>query len=149
MTIIIAGTRLVMPDSSQFRDAMTNSARLLQEDDYAGALRVVDNALAQAVGVGASRWVKILCHHAAIISEFNGDVELAKRYYEQSLAVNPENLRAFYGLARLSREQGAAEAAKQYAARCYRALMRNDDDMLSQGWLELLLKNWPELASGE
>lgn len=138
-----------MPDSSQFRDAMINSARLLQEDDYAAALRLVDNALAQAVGAGASRWVKILCHHAAIISEFSGDVELAKRYYEQSLAVNPENSRALYGLARLSSERGAAEVAKQYAAKCYRALMRIDDDMLSQEWLELLLKNWPELASGQ
>src|ERR1700741_3413194 len=49
---------------------------------------------------------------------------------EQSLASNPENSRAFFGLARIARDQSDTEAAKRYAVRCYQTLSQDDEDFL-------------------
>ena len=135
-----------MSDSTKFRNAITNSARLAEQDDYGRALEVVDEAIAEAVQLGENSWVKTLCHHGAVIARHIENLELAKRYYEQSLASNQENSRALYGLASVAREQGDLKAAKQYAVRCYQALTQNDEDVLREHWLDLLLKNWPEVA---
>ena len=35
-----------------------------------------------------------LSHHATMISTFLGNMELVKRYYQQSLSFSPENPRA-------------------------------------------------------
>jgi tetratricopeptide (TPR) repeat protein len=136
-----------MPDADndqpwhRYRDALSASARLSSEDRD-GALRLVDEAIALAISEQENRWVLTLCHHAALISNFLGKSELVKSYYQQSLAFNPENPRALYGLATVAREQGELELAKEYAARCHRALM-DGDDFLKDVQLEMLLKHWP------
>ena len=62
-----------------------------------------------------------------------------KHYYEKSLAFYPENPRALSGLADVAKEQGELELAKQYAARCYKALI-GGDEFLKKERLETLLK---------
>jgi hypothetical protein len=52
------------------------------------------------------------------------------------------------GLADVVKEEGELELAKEYAVRCYKALMEGDD-FLKDARLERLLKNWPELARQE
>ena len=135
-----------MSDAIKFRDAMSSSTRLLQEDQYQQALTVLDEAIPEAARAGQNIMVCTLCHHAAVIAGFMENLELAKHYYKQSLASDPENSRALYGLATISADQGDHETAKQYAARCYHALTQNDEDNLRKSLMDLLLKNWPEVA---
>jgi Tfp pilus assembly protein PilF len=90
--------------------------------------------------------VRILCHHAAVIARFIGNLDLAKHYYEQSLASNPENATALCGLARVYRDKGQPEVARTYAKRCHDALMRDDSDILKPHLLESLSVSWPEVT---
>ena len=107
---------------SRYRDAMSASMKLMEQDKNEEALRLLDDAIAVAMSENENRWVLTLSHHAAVISNFLGNLELVKRYYQQSLSFNPENPRALLGLANVSKGQGEPELAKSYAARCYKAL---------------------------
>ena len=128
-----------------YRDVMSSSARLAQQGDNEEALRLLDGAIAKAISENENRWVLTLSHHAANISKFLGNWSRVKQYYEKSLALNPENPRALSGLADVAKEQGELELAKQYAARCYNALI-GSDDFLKKERLETLLKKWPEVS---
>lgn len=125
---------------------MTESARLFEQADSGRAFELVDEAIAEAAKLGENSWVRTLCHHGAVIARFSENLELAKRYYEKSLASSPKNGRALYGLAFIAREQGDAESAKRYAAKCYQALSQDNEGFLRDEWMELLLKNWPDVA---
>ena len=110
-----------------YRDVMSSTARLAQHDKEEEALRLLDDAIAMAIRENENRWVLTLSHHAAVISRLRGNHSQVKHYYEMSLAFNPENPRALSGLADVAQEQGELELAKQYAARCYKALIEGDD----------------------
>jgi len=125
---------------------MSNSVRLLQRDECEAALRLLDESIAEAVREHQISWIRTLCHHAAVVSNFMGNSQLEKHYYEQSLAFDPENPRALYGLAKLAREQRAPEIARQYAARCHRAIVEGNNDILKDSLLESVVKHWPEVA---
>jgi hypothetical protein len=128
-----------------YRDAMSSSARLVQQGDDEEALRLLDGAIARAISENENRWVLTLSHHVAVLSNFLGNWSQVKQYYEKSLAFNPENPRALSGLADVAKEEGELELAKQYAARCYKALI-GGDDFLKKERLERLLKKWPEVS---
>ncbi len=130
---------------AQYKGVMSASSKLAKQNDNEGALRLLDDAIAVAIRENESQWVLTLSHHAAVISNFLGDLSRVKHYYEQSLALSPENPRALSGLADVAKEQGELELAKEYAARCYKALMEGDD-FLKKGRLEMLLKKWPEVS---
>lgn len=49
------------------------------------------------------------------------------------------------GLAGVAKAKGELELGKQYAARCYKALLEGDD-FLKKKRLEMLLKKWPEVS---
>jgi tetratricopeptide (TPR) repeat protein len=117
----------------------------MQQNDNEEALRLLDGVIALAVGENEKRWVLTLSHHAANISNLLGDLSRVKQYYRKSLEFNSENPRALAGLADVAQEQGELELAKEYAARCYKALMEGDD-FLKQERLETLLKKWPEFS---
>jgi tetratricopeptide (TPR) repeat protein len=129
----------------RYRDAMSASTKLMQQGENEEALRLLDGAIAMAISENESRWLLTLSHHAAVISNFLGSFSRVKHYYEKSLTFNPENPRALAGLADVAKEQGELELAKEYAARCYRALIEGDD-FLKKERLETLLKKWPEVA---
>jgi Tfp pilus assembly protein PilF len=129
----------------QYRDAMSSSARLAQQGDNEEALRLLDGAIAMASKENDRQWVLTLSHHAAVISNFLGNLSRVKHYYQHSLAFNPENPRALSGLADVAKEEGEVGLASEYASRCYKALMEGDD-FLKDARLEALLKKWPEVA---
>ena len=129
----------------RYRDAMSASTKLMQQDENEEALRLLDGAIAMAIGENENQWVLTLSHHAAVISNFLGNLSRVKHYYQKSLAFNPENPRALAGLADVAKEQGELELAKQYAPRCYKALIEGDD-RLKKERLEMLLKKWPEVS---
>jgi Tfp pilus assembly protein PilF len=130
---------------NRYRDAMSKSVRLMQDSRNQEALTLLDDAIAMAISEEENRWVLTLSHHAAVISNFLGDLPKVKHYYQTSLTYNSENPRALSGLADVAKEVGEIERAKQYAARCYKALVTGDD-LLKEERLEMLLKEWPELA---
>ncbi|HWY53053.1 MAG TPA: hypothetical protein VNZ03_01230 [Terriglobales bacterium] len=124
---------------------MSSSAKLSQQGDTDEALRLLDSAITMASKENDRQWVLTLSHHAAVISNFLGNLSRVKHYYQQSLAFNPENPRALSGLADVAREEGELELAREYAARCYKALMEGDN-FLKDARLETLLKKWPEVG---
>jgi Tfp pilus assembly protein PilF len=140
-----------MPDTEnyqpwhRYKDAISKSAMLAQQDDNEGALRLLDSAIAMAISEHERQWVLTLSHHAAVISNFLGNLSRVKHYYQQSLAFNPENPRALSGLADVAKEEGELELAKEYAARCCKVLMEGDD-FLRDARLETLFKKWPDVA---
>ena len=129
----------------RYYDVMNLSTKLIQLKDNEGALRLLDDAIATAIGEQANRWVLILCQHAAVISKFLGNLPRVKHYYEKSLEFNPENGRALAGLADVAKKQGELASAKQYMARYYNA-PEEDEDFLKKERLETLLKKWPEFS---
>ena len=129
----------------RYRDAMSASTNLIQQDDNEEALRLLDDAIAIAMRELENQWVLTLSHHAAVLSNFLGDLERVKHYYQQSLSFNPEDPRALVGLANVAKEQGEPELAKGYAAQCYKSLMHGDA-FLKDARLETLLKEWPDIA---
>ena len=124
---------------------MSAAARLSLEDGDE-ALRLLGDAIALAISEHENRSVLTLSHHAAVVANSLRDLSRVKRYYQQSLAFDPENPSALCGLADVAREEGELELAKEYAARCYKILTEGNDS-LKNAWLETLLKKWPEVAS--
>ncbi len=99
----------------RYRDAMSVSTNLIQQDDNEGALRLLDDAIAIAMRELENQWVLTLSHHAAVLSNFLGDLERVKHYYQQSLSFNPEDPRALLGLATL--QKGKASLSSRRATR--------------------------------
>jgi Tfp pilus assembly protein PilF len=131
----------------RFMNVMTASVHLMQRNENEEALHMLDEAIEAATAVKENMWVLTLCHHAAVISRFQGNMLRVSHYYKQSLAMNPDNPRALEGLADAAKEQGDLELAKQYAARCYKVLTESNDVFKKQR-LETLLTKWPEVAEG-
>jgi Flp pilus assembly protein TadD len=104
----------------------------------------LDGAITETIGEREASHIVTLCHHAAVLSRFTGDISRAKRYYEQSLVSQPNNPRALYGLAQVALEQGDTEVARRYAIQCHAALLQSEDSAIKEGLLELLTKHWPE-----
>jgi len=125
---------------------MTASANLAQADGEK-ALRPVDDAIAVAINENDIRWAVKLDHHAAIIATFLGKTELSKRYYQESLALSPENPVALYGLAKAAKDEGNFGFGKEYAVRCHKALIEGEEFLRDARLesFEMLLKDWPLL----
>ena len=137
-----------MAEVNRFRNAMRDSVDLAQQGKDQDALKLVDESISEAIRDQQISWIRILCHHAAVISYHLGNQQLVKHYYEQSLTSDPENPQALYGLANVAQEQGELEIAKQYAARCHRAIVQGNDEMMKRGLLDLVVKRWPEVGGG-
>lgn len=90
----------------RYRDAVSASTKLMEQDKNEEALQLLDGAISMAISETENRWVLTLSHHAAIIARFLGDWPRVKHYYEQSLAFNPDNPAALSGLADVAREVG-------------------------------------------
>ena len=129
----------------RYRKAMSASTELTRQDKKREALRLLDDAIAKAESENESRWVLTLSHHAANISRFLEDLPRVKHYYLESLKFNPENPRALSGLADVAKAEGELELAKEYAARCYKALIVGDD-FLKKERLQTLIHKWPEVS---
>ena len=107
----------------RYRDAVSVSTKLMQQNRNEEALQLLDGAIAMAISETENRWVLTLSHHAAVIARFLTDWPRVKHYYEQSLTFNPDNPAALSGLADVAKEQGELVLAREYAARCYKVLI--------------------------
>ena len=129
------------------RHAINGSIELSRLGKQQEALRLLDDAIADAIRDGSgTASISALCHHAAILCRFADDFGLVKHYYEQSLVHNPDNPRALYGLAEVALKQGNADLARQYAKKSYDATVQGDDEIAKRGLLDLITKQWPDVA---
>jgi Tfp pilus assembly protein PilF len=137
-----------MDDHERLRGAMNGSVKLWKLGERQQALKLLDDAISGTIREGGYiPSIRTMCHHAAILCRSSGELDLAKHYYEQSLAHSPENPMALYGLAALALEVGDLELAKSYATRSYRATVHGDDEIAKIGLLDLILKQWPDVGS--
>jgi tetratricopeptide (TPR) repeat protein len=134
-----------MADLDQLKRAMHDSSELWKAGEPEKALELLDNSISAALQENRSSWIRTLSHHAAVIAGSEGNLGRVKHYYEQSLAYNPGNPPALYGLAKVLFEQGETELAKRYATECREAALGSDDE-IDRGILELIAKKWPELG---
>jgi Tfp pilus assembly protein PilF len=134
-------------DFDRLKAAMNDSIRLSQLGQNKEALKLLDDAIAEAIQEHRSSWILTLTHHAAILCSYKGDLDLVQHYYQQSLTYNPENPRALYGLARVSLQRGETQTAKQFAKRSFEAILRSDDEIVKAGLLDLIVKQWPEMRT--
>lgn len=118
----------------------------MERGEHGEALKLLDDSIAETKRDRNVSWIRTLCHHAAIVCRFDENLASAQHYYEESLASDPENARALYGLATVALDQGQLEIAKQYATRCHTANLRCDDEILKKGLFDLLVKHWPDAA---
>jgi len=138
-------THTVMTMNNRFKNAITSSVQL-ERGEHAAAMGLLDSVIAEAIKHGEIRWIRTLCHHAAIMCRFRENWASARAYYEQSLTSDPENARALYGLAAIALDEGDSVAARQYAIRCRTSILRSDDEILGVGPLDLIAKDWPDLV---
>jgi hypothetical protein len=134
-----------MRELEKLRLAVNRSSELWKVGQQERALKLLDDAVAAAIGESNTSIIPALSHHAAVMANWAGDLPRVRHYYEQSLFYGPENPKALYGLARVLAEQGESELAKSYASRCYEAVLHSDDEM-DRGLLDLIVKQWPELG---
>lgn len=132
-----------MTDLDQLKLVIHQSSELSKRGEDEKALALLDEALTEAICEKRAMWIRILSHHAAVISDSVGDLQRIRRYYEQSLASNPDNARALYGLAKTLQRQGETERAKQCATKCYQALQGSGSE-LDRILFELVVDSWPE-----
>lgn len=135
-----------MTEINSFRDVITKSTKLTGEASYKESLEILDDAIAEAARQENNSWRLTLCHHAAMVANFAGDVERERQDYQKSLFSNPENPRALPGRAKVAKDAGDLEIAKQYAAKRYEALLVSDDEIIKEGLAELVVKNWPHIV---
>ena len=133
-----------MPELDRLKRAINESGELSRRGNNREALRLIDDLVAQAIQENRPSWVTTLCRHAAVICDHAGEIDLVTRYCEQALAYSPDDALSFYKLADVSLRQGRMDTAKEYAAKSYRICkLRSEQE---RGLMELLLKQWPELA---
>jgi tetratricopeptide (TPR) repeat protein len=135
-----------MTDLDGLKSIIKQSSELSKLGQDEKALTLLDDSLIAATQENRTMWIRILAQHAAVISDSIGDVRRVRRYYEQSLAANPDNARALYGLAKALQREGDAERAKEYAVRCYHVLQQGRGSELDRALLELVVAGWPELG---
>jgi hypothetical protein len=58
----------------RYRDAITASTKFMQQGENEEALRLLDDAIAIAASEKENQWVLTLSHHAAVISNFLGNL---------------------------------------------------------------------------
>jgi tetratricopeptide (TPR) repeat protein len=107
------------------------------------ALSLLDDLMAKP-GEDRSLRIRHFAPIAAATAHSIGDLELVRRYCEQTLESDPEDPLALFDLASCLAEQGKRNEARRCAAKCYdRSLARNDE--AGRGLVELIQKKFPEL----
>ena len=124
-------------DINSVKSAVSDSNKLYIEGKVREALDLLDNAIAEAIEDGQTRWLGILSMHAAALSGFGEDRSRIKHYCEQLLKYDPENPMALYRSAQIANGEGRTDDARQYATKCHQILVKLEDwDFVKQGLFE-------------
>lgn len=126
--------------------ALVDSLKLSGSGQHQEALRLMDEVIAEAIKEGDELTAIVVIQHTAILNGAGPDRPFAKQYFERFLSSNPESPRVLYELADDAMKDGETEIAKQYAKRCYKAILQSDNDKIKSDLLDLVLERWPELS---
>jgi uncharacterized membrane-anchored protein len=135
-----------MPELELLKQVVERSSEFSKAGNYPAALKLLIGALTDAIKEDKVLSVRVLSRHAAVISGFHDDLPSVERFYETLLAYEPGGASALYGLAKVLRQQGRNDEARQYAVRCYQACTQRGGYM-EHAILELLIQQWPDLRT--
>jgi tetratricopeptide (TPR) repeat protein len=134
-----------MIDRDRLKNIVKKSNELSQLGENERALALIDQSLEDAARESRSDWIRVLSHHGAVLADSMGDVRRVRQYYERSLASNPGNPGALYGLAKVLLREGATEEANELPTKCYQSIRQSQSE-LDRALLDLLLDAWPQFA---
>jgi hypothetical protein len=130
------------------REVMQRSLELLNTGEKEQALKVLDGGLAEAIQQNQGSWVRILCHHAAVIAHSMQDRRRQITYEEQALPFAKEYRFAAYSFAQLLLRDGQIARAERYAIEAYKLCVagatEGDHDLVAA-----ILKQWPNAAQSQ
>lgn len=130
----------------RLRDPLMNSLKLAGSGQYQEAMQLMDGVIAEAIKEGDELTAGIVIRHAALLNGSERDRSLEKHYYEQFLTACPDSPRILYESADTAMEEGHVDLAKQYAKRCYRAVLSKDNEKIKRDLLDLVLERWPDVS---
>jgi tetratricopeptide (TPR) repeat protein len=133
-----------MAEIDLLKRVINDSSELTKRGENQAALRLLDDAIEEAVRDNRSLWVCTLSRHASAIASEMGDLRLVRRYREQCLIRDPDNPLALFSVADILRRQGEEDLARRYAAKAYRFSV-NSQTELDRALIESLLKAWPDV----
>lgn len=133
-----------MSDLDMLKTAVNESSELSKNGQHQEALRLLNEAIADAKHENRIRSVRILSQHAAVIAEATGDLNLVRHYCEEMISTSPGNAMALYALADILYRQGSADLARQQAMRSY-SLVEHTETAEAKSLRELIAKTWPEI----
>jgi ATP-dependent Clp protease ATP-binding subunit ClpA len=119
--------------------------RLFQLSDYQGALKLVNNAIADQ-RLNHCQTIRTLGGIASVIARTTGDIDLARHYCEQRVACDPDDAMALYELADCVALQGKTNDANEIASRSYK-LCLGQKTAQDRGLAELIEHRFPEIKS--
>jgi tetratricopeptide (TPR) repeat protein len=125
---------------------INESSELSKRGENQRALKLLDDAIAEAIRENRSIWVCTLSRHASVIADEMGDLHLVRRYREQCLVRDPDNPFTLSSLADVLHRQGEDDLARQFATKSYRLSMQRDTE-LDRALVESLLKTWPDIQN--
>jgi tetratricopeptide (TPR) repeat protein len=137
-----------MNELDQLKRIIQRSHELSKSGRAEEALALLDYSLSQAIREKREMWIRLLSRHAAVISDLMGDLQRVRHYYQQSLASDPNDVAALYGLAEALHRHGETELAKQYAFKCYHAVQQGQDEA-HRALVEMILAVWPDLNDAD
>ena len=121
------------------------ATELAQLDDYAGALKLIDKAIADP-SLERNQTVRRLVPIASAIATTIGDLQSVQRYYELWLTCDPDETLALYGLACCLKKQGKADEASKVAGKCFKLSVAEGGE-IGKGLAEMIVKRWPEFRT--
>jgi hypothetical protein len=130
------------------REVMHQSLEFLKAGQKEQALNVLDNGSAEAIRENRSTWVRILCHHAAVVAHSMGDRRRQIQYEEQALPFAKEYRFAVYNFAQLLLSDGQVARAERYATEAYSLSITETTDA-DRDLAAAILKQWPNVAQNQ
>jgi hypothetical protein len=124
------------------REALQESLTFSKAGHTHRALKIVDEAMADAIRDDRGTWVRILACHAAALAQSLGDTERQIQYEERALPFAQEHSFALYNFAQLLLKHGDVARAKRYATEAYR-LSRAATTDADRDLVAAILKDWP------
>jgi hypothetical protein len=127
--------------------AMRQSLDLTRTGQPEEALRVIDEAIAEANKENRSMLVGTLCRHAALLAHAMGDVSREIHYEEQALPhTNTNDYRfALYNFAQLLLRGGQVGRAECCAMEAHKLALAQETEA-DRDLVAAILKQWPNLA---
>lgn len=130
---------------STFQEVIGTSSILAAEGNAASALCLLDRALVVSESAVDSRSILVLARHAAVISEYTGDLKRAERYLRLALTHRPEDLNALYMIGNIYDKLGDTSRAQS----AFTACLRFSHCQGNQAMLELLATRGYQIADGQ